>query len=297
MMRKFNLKSQWSLIFFTLLIQLAVGSTVILSAINSQIFNKNVDSLPNEVSNRLIILVLASTFIAVMGSLFHLGSPQNAHFSINNLRSSWLSREILLVILFSITVFTYFIFERMALSNGQIRLIIVILSSIVGLALIISMSKLYMIGTIPAWNTLFTPAKFILTTAILGVVALMLILTSNGYSNMSIDGNNLLIKSILQILLLLIFAELLLFIVELWRLNSEVLAEYGSFKLITEDNRFTFFAQLFLFTLSILFILYKLLISSNQYSVIFSILISVLVILLQITQRFLFYASYNRIGV
>ena len=297
MERKFKLKSQWSLIIFTLLVQLAVGSTLVLSFINSQFFTKNVDSLSHEITVRFLIVIVTSLSVAVISSFFHLGNPLNSHFSLNNLSSSWLSREILLLILFSIAIFTYFIFKMMSISNQPVQYIILIISSILGLALIISMSKLYMIETVPAWNTLLTPAKFILATLLLGTIAFLLIITTGDYSNTTVVGENLLFKSILLITLTILFAELFLFIVEMWTLKSGVLAELGSFKLITEDNSFTFFIHLFLFASSILFILYNLIMIGNRYSAPVLIIISILVVLLQITQRYLFYASYNRIGV
>ena len=184
----------------------------------------------------------------------------------------------------------------MSISNQPAQYIIII-GSILGIALIISMSKLYMIETVPAWNTFLTPAKFILTTVMLGTIALSVILVTGDYSNMTVVGDNFLFKSILQIILIILFTELLLFMFEMWTLKSGVLAELGSFKLITEDNRFTFFFHLFLFASSILFILYNLIITGVRYTVPVFIIISILVVLLQITQRYLFYASYNRIGV
>ena len=291
------MKSQWSLIIFTLLIQLAVGSIIIVSVINSQIFNKNVDSFPHEITIRLLMVILMSLLVAVISSFFHLGNPLNAHLSLNNLASSWLSREILLVILFSTSILTYFLFEIMSLSNQHIRLTIAIIGLLLGLALVISMSKLYMIETVPAWNTLFTPAKFLMTTTLLGITAFLLILVSSDYSGVVSPRNSSLIKSILQLALILLFTELLLFLIELWTLNSGELTKLVSFKLITIENRFTFFVNLLLFASSILFILYKLFNANNSYSAVFLILISVLIILLQITQRYLVYASYNRIGI
>ncbi|MDX1699363.1 MAG: DmsC/YnfH family molybdoenzyme membrane anchor subunit [Melioribacteraceae bacterium] len=291
------MKSQWSLIIFTLLVQLAVGSTLVLSFINSQFFSKIADSLTHEITVRSLIIIVTSLFVAVISSFFHLGSPLNAHFSLNNLSSSWLSREILLIILFSTSILTYFLFEIMFPSNQHVRLTIAIISSILGIALLFSMSKLYMIETVPAWNTFLTPAKIILTTIILGTTSLLLILITGDYSNTNIVGDNLLFKSILHIVLIILFAELILFIVEIWTLKSGVLAELGSFKLITEDNSFTCYLHLFLFASSILLILYNLLIPGNKYSAPALLIISILVVLLQITQRYLFYASYNRIGI
>lgn len=297
MARKFKLKDQWSLIIFTLLIQFAVGSVVIVSIINSQLFNRNIYTFPHEISSRLLLLILVSIIIAVLSSFFHLGNPLNAHLSLNNLSSSWLSREILLVILFSTTILAYFIIDTMSLSNQNTRLTLGIIGSILGIALVVSMSKLYMIETVPAWNTFLTPSKFFTTSALLGITGFLLILIFSGHSGPTNDGNSYPFKLILQIVLLLILAELILFFIELWILNSGSLAEMVSYRLITEGNRLIFFANIFLFAASILVILFLLFLSDNRFSSLSLILISGMVILLQITQRYLFYASYNRIGI
>ena len=279
------------------MIQLAVGSTILLLIINSKIFNRYIEFLPEEFSTRFVFFILAAALIAIISSFFHIGKPFNSLSSLNNLESSWLSREILFVLLFITFLSAYYLLEIVSLSNHQLRVILILLASILGIAVVYSMSRIYMVATIPGWNTLFTPAKFFLATAVLGITGLLLILILTGHSNLNLTGNHFLLRSILQIFLILLFAELILFIIELWTLNTGGLGKLDSFNLIVEENRFTFFLHLFVFLLSILFILFKLFYISNRNSNIALIIIAILVIVLQITERYLFYASYKRIGV
>ena len=290
------MKNEWSLIIFTLLIQLAVGSVTILSIMNTRSLSKYIDLSSGEIPNRFLLLILSATIIAIIISLFHLGNPFSAINSISNLKTSWLSREILFVILFSIALLIYFVFETFYTSNQQIKFAISSITAILGIALIYSMSRLYMLETVPVWNTIFTPVKFFLATLLLGIIAFLVIVILSASSEFFSD-HRIMLKRILLIILILLLAELIFYMIELWFLKSGNIAEMESYKLIIENNGILFYTYMILFAVSIIIILYKFIINGKYCPFEILIIISVLVVLLQIIQRYLFYSSYERLGV
>jgi DMSO reductase anchor subunit len=96
---------EWSLVFFTLLTQLAVG-TFAIWALGAVLLPS-----PNPLQAGMFPLAVLGTVLCtlIVGALIaasHLGRFTSAAFSLSNLRSSWLSREALLTIGFGLIVVT-----------------------------------------------------------------------------------------------------------------------------------------------------------------------------------------------
>jgi anaerobic dimethyl sulfoxide reductase subunit C (anchor subunit) len=145
--------SIWSLLLFTLLVQAGVGSFLL-----AQVTGKR------KMRSVSLFLTAAGTGI----SFFHLGSPAKATFALNNLKSSWLSREILFALLFLALLILLFLIERKDGFPPALGRPLGLLTGLAGIALIFCMAKLYMLPTVPAWNSPATPITFFLTTLLLG---------------------------------------------------------------------------------------------------------------------------------
>lgn len=102
-------------------------------------------------------------------SFLHLGRPRNAWRVLHNLHKSWLSREILTALLFMllwiISVITFLPHSPLAAGKS----LLVEGTGLVGLAFVFSMSEVYRLRMVPAWNTLRTKVAFFLSAFILGV--------------------------------------------------------------------------------------------------------------------------------
>jgi len=139
--------AEHSLVAFTLLTQLAVGATWFRSV--SAPFN-----------GRAAGVITAIMLIALLASFVHLGQPRHAWRAIANLRTSWLSREVLTAALFAGTL----VGAQAAGGRG------LWLADATGLALVISMAQVYRLRTVPEWNDRATTASFFATTLLLGAV-------------------------------------------------------------------------------------------------------------------------------
>ncbi len=166
-------KAHFSLIFMTVLTQLAAGGFLTLWPgnlfSNLFVFLKPLDDF-------LVFGacgILTVTGIALGASMFHLGRPLHAYKALRMWRRSWLSREVLFFSLFSFAGGGY---ATLLLAEwffhfhvpAAIKLIFGGLVACFGMAGIYASAKIYLVPARPAWNTIRTPLRFFLTGFILG---------------------------------------------------------------------------------------------------------------------------------
>ncbi|NVO09528.1 MAG: 4Fe-4S binding protein [Bacteroidales bacterium] len=119
---KIHAKHEWPLVFFTLIFAFLSGW---------------IYAFESATSIMLKSLFVATSILAILLSTFHLGKPFRASHSIANLKTSWLSREILFCVLFfSSTVLYLFIFHN---------IYILIITAVISLSLLISIEMVYSI--------------------------------------------------------------------------------------------------------------------------------------------------------
>jgi len=153
-----------SLVLFTILMQTAVGMLVVSEI--SRLYAG--DGAGRQLSWQAPVACVLAAF-GLVASMAHLGTPTHSVFTIFNLGSSWLSREILFVGLFFAATLLLVIVRRKnpsadaSLVSGA--------AMVLGVALVFVMSKVYMLETIPVWNTGGTALSFYGTTLLAGAVA------------------------------------------------------------------------------------------------------------------------------
>jgi anaerobic dimethyl sulfoxide reductase subunit C (anchor subunit) len=87
------------------------------------------------------------------------------------LGNSWLSREILSGVLFAVAGGVFAIMQWRKIGSEMLRTVIAWVAAAIGLFFVYAMSNVYMVETIPTWNTVFTPLSFFATTFLLGTLA------------------------------------------------------------------------------------------------------------------------------
>jgi anaerobic dimethyl sulfoxide reductase subunit C (anchor subunit) len=178
------------LIVFTLLTQMAVGGFWAMLWTFPGIWNGMARFQP--IPQILIGVCLAAGMLA---SLAHLGTKKNAWRALRNLRKSWLSREVLFTGLFG----AGWLFTTAAnLLWYQSTIEGLALTAAFGLGLVYSMSRVYRLPAIPAWNTRRTNLVFIVS-ALLPGQTLMGVLSPYG-SNLT--GSILLVLLLAQLVLI-----------------------------------------------------------------------------------------------
>jgi anaerobic dimethyl sulfoxide reductase subunit C len=162
--------NEWPLIFFTLISQTVAG-IVFTAAVLS--FWKPV---PRTVTRAIPVSALLMV-TALLISFFHLGSPLKAVYAFSNLQSSWLSREILSASLFCSLLVVWSGSMKLAPRHGIIDRSMLLLSFLAGITMVYTMGRLYMIQTVPAWNTGSVLIDFF-TSAFVTGPSLLLVITS-----------------------------------------------------------------------------------------------------------------------
>ena len=157
-----------SLVVFTLLAQFVVGA--FLSLWSLPLLTSGIGLEVSLHAPTMAILVGVTGLLAVgLGiSTAHLGKPWRCYRSLNNLRCSWVSREILAMGLFfgSLTLFTTFTFLNVL--GPWVHWGLGSIVAMCGIASIFTMSKIYMIPARPFWNHSHTWVSFYASAFILG---------------------------------------------------------------------------------------------------------------------------------
>ena len=157
----------WSLVFFTVLTQAAVGAFLVLQALRYL--------EPRRGAHEGVPLpgVLAVLSAGLFAALFHLATPLQAARAVVNFPTSWLSREIVFGSLFAALLATLVWRER-AESPALATRGLPGLTAMAGLAFLYCQIAIYLLPAQPAWNSFATPAAFggtALRLGILGVAA------------------------------------------------------------------------------------------------------------------------------
>lgn len=143
--------NEHSLVAFTLCAQAAVGAFWLAMVVEAVL------GFANPLA-RLLVPVLM--LVAVAASLVHLGQPLRAWRAVTNLRTSWLSREIVFTVAFTVaSLVSAWQSETPALTG---------LTALLGAGLLYNMARVYQLRTIPPWDRWSTLARFATSAALLG---------------------------------------------------------------------------------------------------------------------------------
>ena len=196
---------EWPLVAFTILGQTAVGVFLVFH-------------LPFIVRGRLpgsgwrltwivtLAIVVLITAASAFVSFFHLRHPLRARRALSNLRTSWLSREILFELLFGgLVVLEGWLAYVKPASRASLWPAIGA-AALAGMFFVISMARLYMLPSLPAWRGAYTPLSFFLTTLVLGALGTEIIVRA-------FAGPEAFDLNLTATALLLIAAEILLAVV------------------------------------------------------------------------------------
>ncbi len=157
----------WSLVFFTVLTQAAVGAFLVLQALRYLEPRRGArEGLP-------LPSVLAVLSAGLLAALFHLATPLQAARAIVNFPTSWLSREIVFGSLFA-ALLVALVWRERAESPALATRWLPGLTALAGLAFLYCQTAIYLLPAQPAWNSFATPAAFggtALRLGILGVAA------------------------------------------------------------------------------------------------------------------------------
>ncbi|ELZ5941483.1 dimethyl sulfoxide reductase anchor subunit [Providencia stuartii] len=169
---------EWPLMFFTVIGQSVAGAFMMMAAV--LLSGKLSTELDRKVHYSMFGLWLLMG-IGFLLSTMHMGTPLRAFNSFNRLGASSLSNEVASgAIFFALGGFYWLlaVFNKMPAALGKVWLFIVMVMAVV---FVVATSRVYLIDTVPTWNTIYTTMNFILTAFLGGPILAALLLRIAGF--------------------------------------------------------------------------------------------------------------------
>lgn len=130
------------------------------------------------------LALMALIGISLNASTLHLGRPLYAHRAIKNWRTSWLSREVLALGLFSavagfyafllFNTYAYTVMDMSMLKSNHLRMILGLATFLSGVLGVYCSSMLYRVPARPVWDSFKTTFDFFMCAMILGPASFIL---------------------------------------------------------------------------------------------------------------------------
>lgn len=159
-----------SLVFFTLLMQGSVGLCLMLQFMDMGNFLLVPERSMFFLACRILVFLMA--FTGLTSSFFHLKVPLHAWRAFSNLKTSWLSREILFASIYTISVFAVAALQFSLVMAGFV-VVVKWIALFAGLTMIFCMGSAYRLPTVKFWNSPQTIITFYNSALILGLTILL----------------------------------------------------------------------------------------------------------------------------
>ena len=156
------------LVTFTLLTQMAVGAFLAIVAIDLGAAGHANQASTEAMCNTALLVIVPLAFAGLLSSLLHLGAPRNAWRALANVRSSWLSREVLLALVFCGLAGLSAVLAWIPFATPSVRSAMALTAGLTGVALVYAMARVYRLRTVAGWDTALTTVSFFATTVLLG---------------------------------------------------------------------------------------------------------------------------------
>lgn len=151
----------WSLVCFTLLAQSGIGLVWI------SILERWTGEAGTTVSQLWpLSTALVLTALGLITATAHLAKPRLAPHAVRNITNSWLSREVLLVQIFVGILALTILLTLLDIQTGL--WVFEALACLFGGLALFSMTRVYLLRTVPVWNTVATPLEFVGSALLLG---------------------------------------------------------------------------------------------------------------------------------
>ncbi|GEM79445.1 dimethyl sulfoxide reductase anchor subunit family protein [Vibrio superstes] len=177
---------EWSLIFFTVLAQTAVGGYLLVSA---RALAKGYDEDKINSYKVPMFFLWAIMGIGFLFSTTHLGSPLRAFNAFNMLGSAWLSNEVFFGAAFFAVGGLQWLLSVFKKGGAGVQKLLMLVAMALGVIFMYSMISVYMIDTVPTWNNIYTPMSFVMTMVVTGLLFSQWVIVFANDSKFTVDRN------------------------------------------------------------------------------------------------------------
>ncbi|MDA0143890.1 dimethyl sulfoxide reductase anchor subunit [Vibrio sp. RW] len=177
---------EWSLIFFTVLAQTAVGGYLLIGA-RALVLGHDEEKLNSYKVPMFILWALMG--LGFMFSTTHLGSPLRAFNAFNQLGSAWLSNEVFFGAAFFAIGGLQWLLSVIKKGGVAIQKALMVGAMVLGVIFMYAMINVYMINTVPTWDNIYTPMSFIMTMVVGGLLLSQFVIVFANDSRFTVDRN------------------------------------------------------------------------------------------------------------
>ncbi|CDU03519.1 dimethyl sulfoxide reductase, anaerobic, subunit C [Vibrio coralliirubri] len=177
---------EWSLIFFTVLAQTAVGGYLLIGA-RALVLGHDEEKLNSYKIPMFILWALMG--LGFMFSTTHLGSPLRAFNAFNQLGSAWLSNEVFFGAAFFAVGGQQWLLSVVKKGGVAIQKALMVGAMVLGVIFMYAMINVYMINTVPTWDNIYTPLSFIMTMVVGGLLLSQFVIVFANDSRFTVDRN------------------------------------------------------------------------------------------------------------
>ncbi|ULN63196.1 dimethyl sulfoxide reductase anchor subunit [Vibrio gigantis] len=177
---------EWSLIFFTVLAQTAVGGYLLIGT-RALVLGHDEEKLNSYKVPMFILWALMG--LGFMFSTTHLGSPLRAFNAFNQLGSAWLSNEVFFGAAFFAVGGLQWLLSVVKKGGVAIQKALMIGAMVLGIIFMYAMINVYMINTVPTWDNIYTPLSFIMTMVVGGLLLSQFVIVFANDSRFTVDRN------------------------------------------------------------------------------------------------------------
>ncbi|MCG9558683.1 dimethyl sulfoxide reductase anchor subunit family protein [Vibrio kanaloae] len=177
---------EWSLIFFTVLAQTAVGGYLLIGA-RALVLGHDEEKLNSYKVPMFILWALMG--LGFMFSTTHLGSPLRAFNAFNQLGSAWLSNEVFFGAAFFAVGGLQWLLSVVKKGGVAIQKALMVGAMVLGVIFMYAMINVYMINTVPTWDNIYTPLSFIMTMVVGGLLLSQFVIVLANDSRFTVDRN------------------------------------------------------------------------------------------------------------
>ncbi|WP_061018361.1 dimethyl sulfoxide reductase anchor subunit family protein [Vibrio splendidus] len=177
---------EWSLIFFTVLAQTAVGGYLLIGT-RALVLGHDEEKLNSYKIPMFILWALMG--LGFMFSTTHLGSPLRAFNAFNQLGSAWLSNEVFFGAAFFAVGGLQWLLSVVKKGGVAIQKALMVGAMVLGVIFMYAMINVYMINTVPTWDNIYTPLSFIMTMVVGGLLLSQFVIVFANDSRFTVDRN------------------------------------------------------------------------------------------------------------
>ncbi|MBJ2147655.1 dimethyl sulfoxide reductase anchor subunit [Vibrio sp. IB15] len=177
---------EWSLIFFTVLAQTAVGGYLLIGA-RALALGHDEEKLNSYKVPMFILWALMG--LGFMFSTTHLGSPLRAFNAFNQLGSAWLSNEVFFGAAFFAVGGLQWLLSVVKKGGLAIQKALMVGAMVLGVIFMYAMINVYIINTVPTWDNIYTPLSFVMTMVVGGLLLSQFVIVFVNDSRFTVDRN------------------------------------------------------------------------------------------------------------